>query len=60
MTLQQARQNAASRYPETLVDTKGRKHRCIPREAILAGKWDEGEVVRRELVDSSDQELPRP
>lgn len=54
MNLQQARQIAAARYPKTMVDTLGRKHRCIPREAILAGKWDEGEVVRRELAGSCD------
>lgn len=34
------RQEAAARYPEALQDSKGRLHRCIPREAILRGDWD--------------------
>jgi hypothetical protein len=50
-----ARQAAAAAYPDFLVDTKGRQHRCIPREAILAGKYDDGDVVRRHIVPAYPQ-----
>ena len=45
-----ARQAAAAAYPDFLVDTKGRQHRCIPREAILAGAYDKGQIVMRWLT----------
>lgn len=45
-----ARSNAAASYPEELVDSMGRAHRCIPREAILRGDWDGGSLVRGELA----------
>ena len=48
--LEQARAIAADRYPETLTDTQGRTHRCIPREAILCGHWDSGAAVRDALA----------
>lgn len=50
-----ARQTAAAAYPEFLVDTKGRQHRCIPREAILAGVYDDGDIVRRHIVPAHPQ-----
>ena len=45
-----ARQAAAAAYPDFLVDTKGRQHRCIPREAILAGAYDKGQIVMQWLT----------
>lgn len=44
--IEQARAQAAERFPEHLVDSKGREHRSIPREAILRGDWDNGSLVR--------------
>jgi len=47
MTLiQRARAAAAEQYPEHLVDTLGRQHDCIPRRALLEGRWDDGSLVR--------------
>lgn len=44
--IEQARAQAAERFPEHLVDTMGREHPSIPRRAILAGSWDNGSLVR--------------
>lgn len=48
--LERARAQAAEQYPEHLEDSMGRKHRCIPREAILKGGWDDGPLVRAFLA----------
>lgn len=49
-SLEQARAHAAEQYPEHLEDSMGRKHRCIPREAILRGSFDDGSLVRSFLA----------
>ncbi len=46
MTIEQAREQLASKYPASLVDSKGRQHDCIPRKAILRGDWDQGAVAK--------------
>lgn len=48
--VEQARQNIAARYPEQLVDSMGRTHRCIPREAVLSGQWDNAPAVMEEAA----------
>lgn len=47
----QLRKEAAARYPEALIDTKGRHHRCISREAILRGDWDDALLRAKEGRD---------
>lgn len=54
MTIEAARLAAAAAYPEHLTDSLGRAQPCIPRRAILSGKWDDGSLVRNFL-----QELER-
>ncbi|MEH3121153.1 MAG: hypothetical protein PGN16_04100 [Sphingomonas phyllosphaerae] len=44
--IEQARAQAAERFPEHLVDTMGREHPSIPRRALLRGDWDSGSLVR--------------
>lgn len=44
-----ARQGLAARYPEHLWD-KSRTYRCIPRDAILRGDWDGGDLMRETLA----------
>lgn len=45
-TIEARRARAASKYPEHAEDSMGRKHRNIPREAILRGDWDQGRLVK--------------
>ena len=44
--IEQARVQAAERFPAHIVDTMGREHPSIPRRAILSGSWDNGSLVR--------------
>lgn len=53
--LERARQQVAARYPEALTDTHGRQHPNIPRQAILAGHWDAGGLVREALASLDDK-----
>lgn len=46
MTIERARQQLAAKYPDSLTDTLGRQHECIPRKAILRGDWDQGAVAK--------------
>jgi len=48
--LHRARAIAAERFPEHLVDSKGRKHASIIRRSILAGHCDAGALVKDALV----------
>ncbi len=57
--LEEARQIAASHYPEAIEDTHGRAHRCIPRDSILSGKWDGGQLVRNALAAIEHKEIGR-
>lgn len=45
-SIEAKRLRAADRYPVALEDSMGRKHRNVPREAILRGDWDDGWIVK--------------
>ena len=58
--IEEARKRAAERYPAALVDSMGREHRCIPREAILSGAWDGGSLVLAEVERLQGDAIPLP
>lgn len=44
------RQSLASAYPESITDTLGRVHPCVPRNAILRGDWDGSQMFRDQIA----------